>query len=92
MANEKNRGRTKTGDRRSRTVLSIINRIIGAGIFALPGIIGVQQARLAIFSYIVCAVMPGGTAAAIPKLGAVLQAVALMLCGCCFWQFARLYY
>jgi len=37
--------------------LSIINGIIGAGIFALPAIIGVELGAFAIFCYIFCGIM-----------------------------------
>lgn len=57
MANEKTEEGLKRVIGVQGLVLSIINGIIGAGIFALPGIIGVQLGAFAIFSYIVCAVM-----------------------------------
>lgn len=53
----------KTGEGLKRVIgvqglaLSIINGIIGAGIFALPGIVGTQLGAFAIFSYIACGIM-----------------------------------
>jgi basic amino acid/polyamine antiporter, APA family len=57
MANE------KTGEGLKRVVgvpglaLAIVNGIIGAGIFALPAIIGIALGGFAIFGYIFCSIM-----------------------------------
>lgn len=37
--------------------LSIINGVVGAGIFALPGIVGVSLGAFSIFAYIFCGIM-----------------------------------
>jgi amino acid transporter len=37
--------------------LSIINGMIGAGIFALPGIVGAEMGAFGVFSYIFCSIM-----------------------------------
>ncbi|CAN5795449.1 APC family permease [soil metagenome] len=54
---------TKTAEGLKRVVgiqgltLAIVNGVIGAGIFALPGIVGVQLGAFAIFGYIFCSIM-----------------------------------
>ncbi|MDQ6904329.1 MAG: APC family permease [Bacteroidota bacterium] len=37
--------------------LSIVNGVIGAGIFALPGIVGVEMGAFGVFGYIFCSIM-----------------------------------
>src|SRR6187431_3221957 len=41
----------------SALAMSIVNGTIGAGIFALPAIVGVQLGAFSIFSYLFCGVM-----------------------------------
>jgi len=57
MANE------KTGEGLKRVVgvsglaLSIVNGVIGAGIFALPAIVGIAMGAFGVFNYIFCSIM-----------------------------------
>ncbi len=53
----------KTGEGLKRVVgvsgltLSIINGVIGAGIFALPAIVGIEMGAFGVFGYIFCSIM-----------------------------------
>ncbi|MBX2935431.1 MAG: amino acid permease [Ferruginibacter sp.] len=57
MANEKTEEGLKRVIGVQGLALSIINGVIGAGIFALPGIVGTQLGAFSIFSYIACGIM-----------------------------------
>lgn len=57
MANEKTEEGLKRVIGVQGLALAIINGVIGAGIFALPGIVGTQLGAFAIFSYIACGIL-----------------------------------
>ena len=53
----------KTGEGLNRVIgvpglaLSIVNGVIGSGIFALPAIVGIAMGAFGVFSYIFCSIM-----------------------------------
>jgi len=53
----------------SGLTLSIVNGVIGAGIFALPGIVGVALGGFGVFGYIFCSIMLGAIMLCYAEIG-----------------------
>ena len=65
--------------------LSIINGVIGAGIFALPAIVGIEMGAFGVFGYIFCSIMLAAIMLCYAEIGSrvTTSGGSLCLCGSC---------
>ena len=59
--------------------MSIVNGTIGAGIFALPAIVGIQLGAFGIFGYLFCGIMLATIMLCYAEMEADLQKVAVLM-------------